>query len=40
MGRKSISPEEPAQEYAGSVAENKAVTNDYTHIDLENWNDD
>ena len=40
MRRKAVSPEELAQEYAGSVAENKAIADDYTHADQENWNDD
>lgn len=37
--KEEINPELLAKQYAESVAENKAIMDDYKHSDLENWDD-
>jgi hypothetical protein len=39
MQKRRITPEELAKQYQDSVRENEEITEDFAHVDKENWND-
>ncbi len=39
LRKKSLSVEQLAKEYAGSIEENEQITKDFAHADKENWNE-